>query len=137
VNDFYLEGDFTMRDGNLELVGDGVSTGKASKPGGGMWIGASDERIKNIHQEFTQGLDVLLKIPIDVFSYKNNPEKNYTGIIAQKLLNVYPSSVLEKDGIYHVDPSDFIYLCMNSIKEQKIRLENQKIRLAGLEKLIK
>jgi Chaperone of endosialidase len=47
-------------------------SGVANKIGGGTWSATSDARIKNVQNEYKQGLDEVLKLRPVVFTYKGN-----------------------------------------------------------------
>lgn len=49
-----------------------VGTTNAQKAGGGPWIATSDARIKDVHGEYTRGLDAILKLRPVTYTYKGN-----------------------------------------------------------------
>ncbi|MEY3397637.1 MAG: hypothetical protein RL220_231 [Bacteroidota bacterium] len=109
--------------------------GTCAKPGGGSWSALSDKRLKHKIETYHSGLEILSQIvPV---SYSYTPESGYDseiryiGVIAQDLQKVAPSMVQERslnmednpDEMYlTVDPSEFTYLLINSVKEQQSQI---------------
>ena len=75
----------------LSVVGAGAQIGAAA-------AGASDirlkENIKFSHKE--NGYNIY------EFNYKSDPSSRYTGVMAQEIMEVNPSAVVEEDGYYKV-----------------------------------
>jgi len=49
-----------------------IAAGQAYKPGGGLWVASSDERIKNVLGDYTAGLDMIKQLQPRRFTYKGN-----------------------------------------------------------------
>ncbi|MCF0054718.1 tail fiber domain-containing protein [Dyadobacter sp. CY356] len=105
--------------------------GDANKPGGGSWSVFSDIRSKENVHNYNKGLNELMKIRPVTFNYKkemNWGTKDYVGIIAQEVQAVLPGMVKEikvgeiKD-FKEVDPNEFTYLLINSVKELKAQVD--------------
>lgn len=132
--------------------------GQAYKPGGGLWVGTSDARLKHSIKSYEKGLEELLEVEPVSYKYteaiqKSEDQKEYVGVIAQDIQKVVPSMVSEfeltnaktnKKGNYlAVDPSEFTYMLINAVKEQQTALEQKdaevdelKERLSQLESLV-
>ncbi len=101
----------------------------------GVWIMNSDSRIKNIGEDFTDGLNVLEKIRPVHFNYSDNAPlydggKPHIGIIAQELEKIAPYMITKSEGAGYSDLRTlnlqaFNYLLINAIKEQQIEGEKQ------------
>ncbi len=101
---------------------------------------ASDERLKDIHGEYTKGLEVLSQINPIIFNYKkNNPQKiestiTHQGISAQELLKVLPEAVhMGEDGYLTVNNDPIIWASVNSIKQLKSENDELKSKVQSLE----
>ncbi|MES2650072.1 MAG: tail fiber domain-containing protein [Bacteroidota bacterium] len=112
-----------------------ISNGEAYKSSGSSaWIVASDARLKEDVQPYTDGLNEVLNIDPVWFKYKENSgfnsSKAYPGIVAQDLKEVAPYMVgkFEKNGeeYLNVDNSAMTYMLINSIKELKSEIETLK-----------
>jgi N-acetylneuraminic acid mutarotase len=113
-----------------------VSTNSAAKPTSSAWTVASDERLKNNVQVFTDGLELIKKIDPVWFNYngKANMPINERGVgtIAQELQKIAPYMVKEWDyknsnGINEeylaVDYGPLDFIIVNAIKEQQDQIE--------------
>lgn len=105
----------------------------------GNWGTFSDERVKTISGEFTDGLNVIKKIRPVTFNYNENaPYKissEQVGIVAQELEKIAPYMVTKKayqnfNDLREVNNQAYVFLLINAVKEQQNRIED-------LEKLIK
>ncbi len=105
----------------------------AYKPGGGSWTSSSDARLKKNIEDFTLGLETLAGMRPRKFDYidqtyalrdQDGNIKKYVGAVAQEMLEVYPNAVnIGPDGYYSLDPSDFVFMLINAVKELKARVE--------------
>jgi len=146
-------------------------SGTANKTGGGSWTVFSDLRIKKDVSEYTDGLDALMKIKpvkfkyIEEFAMKQNPEKEFVGIIAQEMQNIAPYMVesfkynpeeettgggedasvnkVERNSrltpgqeLLSYDPSALIYMLVNSVQEQQETIKLQEEKNEELQLLI-
>ncbi|MCF2447360.1 tail fiber domain-containing protein [Dyadobacter sp. CY345] len=109
--------------------------GDANKIGGGAWSVFSDIRSKENVHNYNKGLNELMKIRPVTFNYKkemNWGTKDYVGIIAQEVQGILPNMVKEitvgqiKD-FKEVDPNEFTYLLINSVKELKAQVDALKL----------
>ncbi len=116
--------------------------GTANKPGGGPWVTFSDERLKDVHGNYTKGLNEILQLQAKTFSYKRNNDLgwdsnvDYIGFIAQDVQNIFPESVKTADnGYLELDAQAIDVAVINAIQElneknqeleaQIIELQNQ------------
>ena len=117
--------------GNVQIENDLRIAGMAYKPGGGSWLSPSDKRIKNITNEFPDGLSVIEKIKPLRYEYKDDENKTeYIGVIAQELEKVAPYAVSkvvseehELDDMRVINESNLTYLLINAIKELSKKVE--------------
>jgi hypothetical protein len=140
----------------IALPGDGsfsISPSTASKPGGGSWAAASDERIKTVTGEYELGLDEVLQLRPVTYVYKGNDTatedgmsphahaaqtgKEFVGFVAQELEQVMPSMVSQHAGfidgekatdIRDVDVSSLVFALVNCVKQLKAEIETLKAR---------
>ncbi|MEO6252959.1 MAG: tail fiber domain-containing protein [Ferruginibacter sp.] len=98
----------------------------------GVWGVFSDERIKTITGEFTDGLNVIKKIRPVKFNYNENaPYKTgneQVGIVAQELEKIAPYMVNKKtydtfSDLREVNNQAYVFLLINAVKEQQARIE--------------
>jgi Chaperone of endosialidase/Head domain of trimeric autotransporter adhesin len=134
--------------GNVSIGNTGVPayqleiTGTAGKPGGGSWSNASDRRLKQNINPYTQGLQQLLQINPVTYQYNEksgfDTKPEYVGIIAQDLQKIAPymvSTVKRKDAEYlSVDNSAMTYMLINAVKEQQQQIELLKAEIELLKK---
>jgi hypothetical protein len=59
--------------------------GEAYKPGGGSWAASSDERIKNVLGDYTQGLAAIKALTPVRYTYKGNDTDGPLGTVAARL----------------------------------------------------
>lgn len=107
--------------------------GAANKTGGGAWTVFSDSRSKDHVFDYTKGLKELLQVHPVSFQYKkemNWGTDPFVGVIAQELETILPSMVKgikmgNLDDFRQVDPNEFTYLLINSVKELNGMMEKQ------------
>jgi hypothetical protein len=118
----------------------------------GNWGVFSDERVKTVTGNFTDGLNVIRQINPVIFNYNDNaPFKtsdDQIGIVAQELEKIAPYMVSKQAynqfaDLREVNNQAYVFLLINAVKEQQqqIAAEQQaneilKQRLEKLEKLI-
>lgn len=123
------------------LVGIGSNTpdqllsvnGNASKAAGGTsWAVFSDERLKNIHGNFTTGLSTLMQLQPIRYQYKaDNPlglfaDSESVGFSAQQVQRVLPEAVTtSRDGYLQLNSDPILWTMLNSIKEQQAHIDRQ------------
>lgn len=141
---------FTIRP-NTGFVGIGTTAptsllsvnGAADKVGGGSWGTFSDSRMKKNVQPYTKGLPEILKINTVTFQYNgkggyNEDGKTYTGVIAQEIEKILPTTVTKiKSADFNdqrqYDSSEIIYTLINAIKEQQKLIEAQNKQIKELQ----
>lgn len=108
----------------------------------GVWGVFSDQRIKSIDGEFTDGLEIIKNINPIRFHYNEDApfysDKEQIGIVAQELEKIAPYMVTttksEKiSDLREVNPQAYIFLLINSIKEQQQIIDRQKDKIGTLE----
>ena len=134
TSDYYtlLSGAGSVFTGNVQIYNDLRITGNPYKPGGGSWLSPSDNRIKNITDDFTDGLSVIQKITPLRYEYKYDERKiEYIGVIAQELEKVAPYAVSKVKSDEHglddmrvINESNITYLLINSVKELSKKIED-------------
>ena len=122
--------------------------GSAAKPGGGSWTDPSDKRLKDIHGNYTRGLNEILQLNPISYNYKPGNEldlpnnEEYIGLIAQEVEKLIPEAVEKMEsGYLAVNNDPIIWAMLNAIKEQNnemisIKSENQELK-TQLEDLVK
>jgi hypothetical protein len=119
-----------------------VAGSYAGKSGGGSWSAISDIRLKDVHEEYTDGLSSLLKIRPVKYAYNEkagyDTNEEHVGVVAQELEKIAPYMVesFEKEGedYLSVDNSDMIYMLINSVKEQQKMIEELKAEVKELKR---
>lgn len=110
-----------------------LTKGQAYKPGGGSWSATSDLRVKKDIANFATGLADLEKVRVVKYKYNGlggteDTGEEFIGVVAQELETVAPFMVSthpeklhpndpQSTDIKHVDPSAFVYMLVNSVKE--------------------
>jgi hypothetical protein len=145
ASDLYLQNN----GGNIAVGNTGVpayqlelSTNSAGKPGSSSWSIASDSRLKQNINPYTQGLQQLLQINPVTYHYNEksgfDTKPEYVGIIAQDLQKIAPymvSTVKRKNAEYlSVDNSAMTYMLINAVKEQQQQIELLKAEIELLKK---
>jgi hypothetical protein len=116
----------------VEIKKDLKLSGQAYKPGGGSWLSLSDNRIKNITDDFTDGLSIIQKITPLRYEYKDDENKiEHIGVIAQELEKIAPYAVSKVASEEHnltdlrvINESNLTYMLINSIKELSKKVED-------------
>ena len=117
--------------------------GGADKPGGGSWGAFSDARLKENVQEYTDGLEAIIRIKPVTYHYNGvsgfDTKPAYVGVIAQQLKEVAPYMVSQvtrsndKQTYLQVDNSAMTYMLINAVKElsgknDKLESSNQEMK---------
>lgn len=120
--------------------------GEAAKPGGSSWVVASDARLKNDVNPYSEGLDQILQINPVKFRYNErsgfNSEVEHVGVIAQELQEVAPYMVgtfknrTDQQEYLDVNDGAMTYMLINAIKEQQVQIETQKAENESLQSQI-
>lgn len=115
----------------------------------GVYLG-SDRRFKKDIQKFENGIDILKKIDVYSYNYRQDiyktevadslgkrekyefPTTKQHGVIAQELEKVMPEAVkMNADGYYTVNYVALIPILIQSVKNQQLELENLRSELAN------
>jgi hypothetical protein len=100
----------------------------------GNWSVFSDERVKTITGNFTEGLNVIRQINPVIFNYNDNaPFKTsdeQIGIVAQDLEKIAPYMVSKQaynqfTDLREVNNQAYVFLLINAVKEQQEQITNQ------------
>jgi len=130
--------------------------GDAAKPGGGMWHGPSDSRLKTDVRDFRDGLDVIMRINPVWFRYNGQldlpTDREFVGTIAQDLREAAPYLVGEinfdagdgpdvqggqtQPNFLSADYSALTFVLINAIKEQQATIESQQQEIAELRNMM-
>lgn len=155
-----LHGDDLSGTSNQGRVGIGTQlptttlsvNGDANKISGGTWGTFSDIRLKENVRDFTDGLNVLVKINPKIFRYNGlggikKSEHDEIGIIAQEVEPVAPYMIQDVNTKLHPTDSndtalkmfdggnDLIFILVNAVKEQQAQIEDLKKQVAELKRL--
>ncbi len=104
---------------NTICLGDSTYTveilGTLNAPNAGI---TSDKRLKDVGEEFVDGIDKLDAIQVYNFTYKNDKKKiPHVGVIAQDLQKIFPDAIIKgRNGYLSVRNEDMFYAMINSIK---------------------
>jgi len=139
----WAEPGLVVNQGNIGIGTTGpsakLSVNGAANNATGSWGVFSDERVKTVSGEFTDGLNVISKIRPVVFMYNDNaPYKinsQQVGIVAQELEKIAPYMVSKKkfdnfSDLREVNNQAYVFLLINAVKEQQHKIE-------ALEKMLK
>ncbi len=120
-----------------------VGVDDAAKPNGGTWTAASDRRLKENIESFTDGLDVIMKMNPVRYNYNGKlgypTEKRFVGVIAQEMKAIAPYTVMplkkgkKEDKYLAYDGTPVTYLLVNAIKDQQKIIDDQNEKINNLE----
>jgi trimeric autotransporter adhesin len=103
--------------------GGGVYLGYAAS----SWTGVSDERLKNITGEISNGLNKVTQLRAVEFTWKRDEtNESQVGLIAQDVQAVLPQAVSENDGHLGIRYTEVIPLLVAAIKELKAEFDAYK-----------
>ena len=146
-------GDFTDSNKNLEnkkfsVTGDSYFDGmiKVSQQCEAQWFNAtSDARAKeNLQPATYSALELIDKLPIYTYNYKNNTE-TVTGILAQDLLIAQPKELElvsninasgENNDYMSIKNDKLMFVLMKAIQEQQEQIKELKSEIENLKKTI-
>ena len=108
-----------------------------------LWFNAtSDKRAKeNIKPATYCALDLINKLTVYVYNYKNNPKETVTGIMAQDLLETQPNNIhlvsniqaTGENGDYMSIKNDkLMFILLKAIQEQQEEINNLKKEIDNL-----
>lgn len=133
--------------GNAGRVGIGTSVpdqklsvnGDASKAGGGSWQTFSDERLKNVKGNYSNGLKAVMQLQPIRYEYKNdnalgiNSAGEHVGFGAQAVQKIIPEAVSSNaNGYLMVNNDPIMWTMLNAIKEQQKQIEQLKTEIRKL-----
>lgn len=119
--------------------------GSANNPTG-TWGVFSDERIKTVTGNFTDGLNVIKKINPVMYAYTDKApyrtDDVQVGIVAQDLEKIAPYMVLKRSykefsDLREVNNQAYVFLLINAVKEQQHKIEDLERSLKELSQKIK
>jgi hypothetical protein len=117
--------------------------GNASKPGGGMWLTFSDERLKNIKGRFSGGLKAVMKLQPLRYEYKPDnvvgikSEGEHIGFSAQEVEKIIPEAVTKTENGYRLVNNDpIIWAMLNGMKEQQSMIEQLRSEIRQLRRVV-
>jgi hypothetical protein len=94
------------------------------------WTGVSDERLKNITGEISDGLNKVNQLRAVEFTWKRDEtNESQVGLIAQDVQAVLPQAIGENDGYLGVRYTEVIPLLVAAIKELKAEVDSLKQQL--------
>jgi len=97
------------------------------------WTGISDERLKNITGEISDGLNKVNQLRAAKFTWKRDETNEaQVGLIAQDVQAVLPEAVSENDGNLGVRYTEVIPLLVAAIKELNAKVDAQAVEIAAL-----
>jgi hypothetical protein len=99
----------------------------------GTMIAMSDERLKNIVEPFTRGIESLKNVAPITFCYNElsglDRSEQHSGFSAQNLLEMIPEAVLQnKDGYCSVDLFPIVAALVNAVNELKAEIDVLKLQ---------
>lgn len=111
--------------GSLSITGDLTITGIPYRASGDIaWTVPSDARLKDVKRAYNRGLKEILNIDTIIYSYKEgnikkiDPEKEFTGVLAQNVQANIPEAVKEdKDGYLSLNTTPIFWAMINAIKD--------------------
>ncbi|MFH1230276.1 MAG: tail fiber domain-containing protein [Planctomycetota bacterium] len=150
---FNTGGSFTFNGGNVGIGGPATTyklqlyTDSAAKPTSNTWTISSDKRIKKNISDFTDGLNIVMKLKPHTYQYNGLGGKGYDGtgthigFVAQEVEPIAPYMVETSKGtIGGVQISDFknyqghalSFILVNAIQEQQDIIKAQQLEIDGL-----
>ena len=95
----------------------------------------SDERLKIFVGDLYDALDAVKGIPTKYFYWQNNPDgRRNLGTSAQKVLDIYPEVVDERDGKLSVDYAKLSIVAIAAIKELAEKVDDLQKQIDELKK---
>ena len=104
-----------------------LSLDQGRKPGTSTWTITSDERLKNIHGNYSKGLDEILKLQPITYNYVNTGkrifeekvlQKEFLGFSAQAVQKVFPEAVdVDDDEYLNFNMHPILVAFVNAFKE--------------------
>ena len=127
ANSILIGGNNVVVPGDLIVSGDIYLLGNqklSTMAGSNVFV--SDRRLKNVGNEFTDGLDKIRKLKVYNYTLKKDKEKTpHVGVMAQDLQKIFPKAVFkDKDGYLMIRQSEMFYAMVNSVKQLDKTLES-------------
>ncbi|MFH0845893.1 MAG: tail fiber domain-containing protein [Patescibacteria group bacterium] len=101
-----------------------LSTNSAAKPTSSSWTVSSDERLKDVNEDFPRGLEAIMGLYPMYMNYKvDNPlglpsDQEFIGLVAQDVEKVIPEAVkTDVNGYLTIDADPIKWTMINAIKE--------------------
>jgi hypothetical protein len=110
--------------------------------GGTSWTSSSDERLKNIIEPITDGLEKVAEIRAVKFSWKDDPDERVNvGVIAQDVEAVLPEIVSKSQKYGSDDQTEYLGvsydllapLLIAALQEAKTKIETLEAKVVALE----
>lgn len=144
LNNLESVGTFNAEDlviNNLEVQGNiKVNSNNAFKQGGQFWNVLSDRSTKkNIqhinNSSLAQHFD---KVNVYKFQYIDQADdKEYLGVMADEIEELFPDAVTEIEGKKTVDTSYLFWCMFTKVRQQQFEINNLNARLERLENMMK
>lgn len=104
-----------------------LSLDQGRKPGTSTWTITSDERLKNIHGDYTKGLQEVLQLHPITYNYVNSGKRTFeekvlqeafSGFSAQAVQKIFPEAVgVDEDGFLNFNMHPILVAFVNAFKE--------------------
>lgn len=111
----------------------------------GAWGVFSDARVKTVTGDFTDGLNVIMKMHTVKFNYNENaPFKangGQIGVVAQELEKIAPYMVSRKEyngikDLREVNNQAYVFLLINGMQEQQKMIDELQAEIANLKQMM-
>lgn len=119
--------------GDLEVVSSVGGWAKRAwlQQANGQWAYASDARLKNVHSNFTAGLNAITELQPVNFTWKSDDQNAsmQVGLIAQNVQKVLPEAVTignDSENSLGINPNVITVTLVNAIKE--LKAENDELK---------
>ncbi len=115
------------------IIQNQTATGAYIAWGATSWTGTSDEKLKNITGEISNGVEKVCSLRAAEFTWKSDETaKAQVGLIAQDVEKVLPEAISENEGVLGVRYTEVIPLLVAAIKELNAKVEAQAAEIAVL-----
>ena len=123
-----------------------VNSDDVVKATAGPWLGASDRRLKQDIEDYTDGLNKLMQIRPVTYRFNGKlglpTDKVNVGIIAQEMQAIAPYMITplndkseegQQEDYLAYDPNALTYMLVNAVQEQQAIIDAQKEEIDGLQ----
>jgi trimeric autotransporter adhesin len=104
----------------------------------GAYTSTSDRRLKKNVREIERVTEKIAKIEPKTYAYsdQSDPQKKYTGLIAQDVAEIFPEFVSynHEEDVYTIDYAGLSVIALQGIKEQNSEIEDLRNKNIELEK---